>query len=135
MTHSQDYYDVLGVPRTATEAQIKKAYKKLALKYHPDKNNGSDAAKEQFVKVSEAYEVLSNPEKKKIYDQYGEAGLKGGVPDGGTGGGNHWEAMAPPSISLQHPTQSPFSNSFSVGADLVAECLVEGFSVASAFIL
>ena len=72
----KDYYKILGVPRAASEGEIKKAYKKMALKYHPDKNT-SPGAEEKFKDVAEAYEVLSNKEKREIFDKYGEEGLKG----------------------------------------------------------
>src|SRR6266566_9885377 len=68
----QDYYEVLGVPRTATEDDIKKAYRKLARKFHPDVNPGDTTAEEQFKDIGEAYAVLSDPDKRKRYDQLGE---------------------------------------------------------------
>ena len=85
----RNYYDVLGVSKSATDDDIKKAYKRLAIKHHPDKNGGSEEAKKMFQEISEAYEVLSDSEKRKIFDMYGEEGLKGGVPMGGEayGGG------------------------------------------------
>jgi len=72
---AKDYYQVLGVPKGTDSAGIKKAYRKLALKYHPDKNPGDKAAEERFKEITEAYAVLSDPEKKKQYDQFGEAGF------------------------------------------------------------
>lgn len=77
-------YELLGVPPTADENEIKRAYRKLALKYHPDKNPDDAAASEMFKKVSHAYEVLSDADKRKVYDARGEKGLEGG--DGGGGG-------------------------------------------------
>lgn len=73
----RDYYEVLGVPRNAGVDEIKKAYRKLALQYHPDRNQGSPEAEEKFKEASEAYSVLGNEEKRKIYDQFGFEGLKG----------------------------------------------------------
>lgn len=69
----QDYYNILGVDKNAPADQIKKAYRKLALKYHPDKTKGDKALEDKFKKISEAYAVLSDPEKKKQYDTYGSA--------------------------------------------------------------
>jgi len=74
----QDYYEVLGVPRTATEDDIKKAYRKLARKFHPDVNPGDTTAEEQFKDIGEAYAVLSDPDKRKRYDQLGENWKAGG---------------------------------------------------------
>ncbi|MCB0395344.1 MAG: molecular chaperone DnaJ [Flavobacteriales bacterium] len=83
----RDYYDILGVERSASEADIKKAYRKLALKYHPDKNPGDKEAEEMFKEAAEAYEVLSNKEKRQRYDQFGHAGMGGAAGGGGFGGG------------------------------------------------
>src|ERR1700722_13437 len=80
-----DYYNTLGIPKGATAEEIKKAYRKNALKYHPDKNPGDAAAEKKFKEISEAYEVLSDDKKRQIYDQYGADALKGGP--GGMGGG------------------------------------------------
>ena len=73
-----DFYAVLGVPRTASDDDIKKAYRKLAMTYHPDRNNGSKDAEERFKEITEAYDVLREPQKRAAYDRYGEAGLRGG---------------------------------------------------------
>lgn len=72
----KDYYAILGVPRDATQEEIKRAYRRLALKYHPDRNPGNKEAEEKFKEISEAYEVLSDPEKRYVYDTYGYSGLK-----------------------------------------------------------
>ncbi len=78
-----DYYEVLGVPRDADTEAIKKAYRKQALKYHPDQNQGSKEAEARFKEISEAYEVLKDPEKRNRYDRFGEAGVKSGAGGGG----------------------------------------------------
>jgi len=78
----RDYYDILGVSRSASADEIKKAYRKLAIKYHPDKNPGDKEAEEMFKEAAEAYEILSNPEKKQRYDQFGHAGTNGGYGGG-----------------------------------------------------
>lgn len=83
MSEKRDYYEVLGVSKNADEGEIKKAYRKLALKYHPDKNPGDASAEEKFKEAAEAYEVLSNAEKKAQYDRFGHAGMG----QGGFGGG------------------------------------------------
>ncbi|MGO4877430.1 molecular chaperone DnaJ [Pedobacter psychrotolerans] len=83
----RDYYDVLGVSKSAAADEIKKAYRKMAIKYHPDKNPGDKAAEDKFKEAAEAYEVLSSPEKKQRYDQFGHAGV-GSSASGGYGGGN-----------------------------------------------
>jgi molecular chaperone DnaJ len=79
----RDYYEVLGLSRDATEDQVKKAYRRLALKFHPDKNPGNKEAEENFKEATEAYEVLKDPQKRSTYDQFGHAGLSGA---GGFGG-------------------------------------------------
>lgn len=81
----RDYYEVLGVEKTASIDEIKKGYRKLALKYHPDRNPGNKEAEEKFKEATEAYEVLSDDKKRPIYDQYGFAGLEG-MGGGGAGG-------------------------------------------------
>jgi len=77
----QDYYLVLSLTRSADDAAIKKAYRKLALKCHPEKNPGDQNVSERFKHIAEAYDVLSDPRKRAVYDQFGEEGLKGGVPE------------------------------------------------------
>ncbi len=84
MAEKRDYYEVLGVGRNASADEIKKAYRKAAIKYHPDKNPGDKEAEDKFKEAAEAYDVLSNPEKKARYDQFGHAGMGG--PGGGAGG-------------------------------------------------
>src|SRR5256714_12576435 len=74
-----DFYHVLGVVRSASDDEIKKAYRKLAMQYHPDRNNGSKEAEEKFKAITEAYDVLRDPNKRALYDRYGEAGLRGGA--------------------------------------------------------
>jgi molecular chaperone DnaJ len=83
----RDYYDILGVAKGASAEEIKKAYRKLAIKYHPDKNPNDKSAEDKFKEAAEAYEVLSNPEKKQRYDQFGHAGVGGAAGGGGYGGG------------------------------------------------
>ncbi|CDO93049.1 unnamed protein product [Kluyveromyces dobzhanskii CBS 2104] len=85
---AQDYYAILGVNKQASEKEIKSAYRQLSKKYHPDKNPGSDEAHHSFIEVGEAYEILSDPEKRQIYDRHGADALKnggGGGPGGGSG--------------------------------------------------
>ena len=84
----RDYYEVLGVPKDADEDALKKAYRKLAKKYHPDANPGDKAAEAKFKEASEAYSVLSDPQKRQQYDQFGHAAFEqGGAGAGGFGGG------------------------------------------------
>jgi molecular chaperone DnaJ len=83
----RDYYEILGVAKNASDDEIKKAYRKMAIKYHPDKNPGDKGAEEKFKEAAEAYEVLSNAEKKARYDRFGHAGVGGAAGGGGFGGG------------------------------------------------
>ena len=85
--NKRDYYEVLGVEKNASDAEIKKAYRKLAMKYHPDQNPGDKTAEEKFKEINEAYEVLSDADKKARYDQYGHAGVDPNFGAGGFGGG------------------------------------------------
>ena len=83
--NKRDYYEVLGIQKGASDDEIKKAFRKLAMKYHPDKNPGDKEAEEKFKEVNEAYSVLSDPDKKDKYDRFGFAGVD---PNAGFGGGN-----------------------------------------------
>ena len=88
MAEKRDYYEVLGVERGADDATLKKAYRKLAKKYHPDMNPGDKEAEAKFKEATEAYTVLSDPEKRRTYDQYGHAAFEnGGAGQGGGFGG------------------------------------------------
>ena len=86
MAEKRDYYEVLGIPKDADDAAIKKAYRALAKKYHPDTNPGDAAAAEKFKEASEAYSVLSDPDKRRQYDQFGSAAFDGNGGPGGFGG-------------------------------------------------
>ena len=98
MAAKRDFYEVLGVSRDASQSDIKKAYRKLAKKYHPDTNAGNEEAAEKFKELSEAYSILNDPEKKKLYDRFGHAAFDGSAPGaggsgfsgfGGNGGGSY----------------------------------------------
>ena len=89
MSRKRDYYEILGVERSVTEDDLKKAYRKLAVKFHPDKNPDDDSAEAKFKEVGEAYEVLSDASKRAAYDRYGHAAFQGGMGGGGGGGGFH----------------------------------------------
>eukprot|EP00457_Paulinella_chromatophora_P008834 gb/GEZN01008883.1/.p1 GENE.gb/GEZN01008883.1/~~gb/GEZN01008883.1/.p1 ORF type:complete len:371 (+),score=55.27 gb/GEZN01008883.1/:151-1263(+) len=131
--NNRDYYTILGVPRGAGEKDIKKAYKKLAMKFHPDKNrNNQDEAKKKFIEVSEAYEVLSDDKKRKIYDRYGEAGLKGGVPPEGFGGQRGGGAPGGPTFHFTpSDAESIFAQFFGGGGGMGGMSGARTFSFAS----
>src|ERR1700689_2919483 len=82
----RDYYEILEVERTSESEHIKKSYRRLAIKYHPDKNPGDKAAEEKFKELSEAYEALSDPQKRAAYDQYGHAAFDSRARGGRSGG-------------------------------------------------
>ena len=94
MTEKRDYYEVLGVGKTATADEIKKAYRKKAVQYHPDKNPGDKAAEEKFKEAAEAYDVLSDNQKRQRYDQFGHAGM---------GGASGPTAVKSPGSAMRYP--------------------------------
>lgn len=117
-----DYYEILGVSRSASADELKKAYRKKAMQWHPDRNpDQKELAEAKFKEIAEAYEVLSDAEKKKIYDTYGEEGLKGGMGggSGGMGGGGHnftFHASNADDIFRQFfGTSNPFDSMFTGG--------------------
>ena len=95
MTATRDYYEVLGINRDADDKAIKKAYRKLAKKYHPDINPGDTNAEAKFKEITEAYEILSNPEKRKLYDRFGHAAFDGtgGAQSGAYGNAGGFEGF------------------------------------------
>ncbi|CAI6361072.1 unnamed protein product [Macrosiphum euphorbiae] len=109
----KDYYQILGVSKGAADDEIKKAYRKLALKYHPDKNK-SAGAEEKFKEVAEAYEVLSDKKKRDIYDKYGEDGLKGGVGQGNNSNNYSYTFHGDPRATFAQffGSSNPFGNIF-----------------------
>ncbi|RDX97933.1 DnaJ protein ERDJ3B, partial [Mucuna pruriens] len=113
----KSYYDVLQVPNGASDEQIKRAYRKLALKYHPDKNPGNQEANKRFAEINNAYEVLSDSERRSIYDRYGEEGLKQHSAGGGRAGG------------MGMDFQDIFSNFFGGGPTEEEERIVKGDDV------
>ncbi|KAK0193963.1 hypothetical protein F5146DRAFT_1221500 [Armillaria mellea] len=112
-----DYYKLLGIDRNADENEIKKAYKKMALKYHPDRNGGSEEASKKFKQISEAFEVLSDKNKRAIYDQFGEEGLKGGGSAAGAGpGGFNFGGFPGGTFSFSSGPGGNFSSSNGAGS-------------------
>mgnify|MGYP003311989280 FL=1 len=83
---ARDYYDILGLSKSASESEIKSSYRKLAMKYHPDRNPGDKKAEDKFKEISESYEILKDPQKKATYDQYGHAAFSQGTSGGASGG-------------------------------------------------
>ena len=117
----KDYYEILGIQRDASDDAVKKAYRKMALKYHPDKNKEPDAD-EKFKEVAEAFEVLSDPQKREVFDRYGEEGLKGtpssgsstsfNMPEGFTTFSFHGDPRA--TFSRFFGDEDPFKGSYRV---------------------
>ncbi|HUD01731.1 MAG TPA: molecular chaperone DnaJ [Rhabdochlamydiaceae bacterium] len=113
-----DYYNTLGISKGATADEIKKAYRKNALKYHPDKNPGDAAAEKKFKEISEAYEVLSDDKKRQIYDQYGADALRGGM-GGGPGMGGHGGPGGMGGFSSMEEALRTFMGAFGGGGDSI----------------
>lgn len=116
----KDYYRILGISKSASDDEIKKAYRKLALKYHPDKNR-SAGAEEKFKEIAEAYEVLSDAKKREVYDKFGEEGLKGGAGTaGGGGGGTSYAFHGDPKATFAQffGSASPFQTFFEFGGPI-----------------
>ena len=121
MADQKDYYQTLGLSKAATADEIKKAYRKLALQYHPDRNKGKDA-EGKFKEVTKAYEVLSDPQKKQTYDQFGHAAFEQGAGQGPFGG------FGQPFGGTQDGRQGPFSYTYTTGGDGGAGFDFGGFS-------
>ena len=118
MAEKRDYYEVLGVSKTASDAEIKKAYRKLAIQYHPDKNPGDKTAEEKFKEAAEAYSVLSDKDKRARYDQFGHAGM-GGAAGGAGGCGCPWTTSSRCSATSSEAVEASVDSEAS--ADLVVE--------------
>src|SRR5947199_8758222 len=99
MPAKQDYYETIGVPREAKEDEIRKSYRKLARKYHPDLNPGDKSAEDRFKSVQEAYDILSDPKKRQMYDQYGFYSPNG-YPSAGAGSGGAGGARPEPNMDF-----------------------------------
>src|SRR5699024_2211456 len=105
----RDYYEILGVSKNATADEIKKAYRKVAIKFHPDKNPDDPTAEDKFKEAAEAYEILSNPEKRQRYDRFGHQGMNGG---GFGGGGMNMEDIFSQFGDIFGGSGSPFESFF-----------------------
>jgi len=114
MAQKRDYYEILGVSKSSTEEEIKKAYRKMAIKYHPDKNPDSKESEEKFKEAAEAYEVLSNAQKKAQFDRFGHAGMGGAAGGGFGGGGMNMEDIFS-NFGDVFGDESPFGSFFSGG--------------------
>lgn len=111
----RDYYEILGVSKNATEAELKKAYRGMAVKFHPDRNPGDKDAEEKFKEAAEAYDVLSNAEKRKRYDAYGHAGMGGAASGGGFGGGMSMDDIFSQFGDIFGDSGNPFESFFGGG--------------------
>ena len=131
MAAKRDYYDVLGISRSADKSTIKRAYRKLAKKYHPDTNAGNAQAEEKFKEATEAYNVLSNPEKKKLYDQFGHAAFDGSA--GGSGAYGYGNGPGGGTYSYTGPNGSFHEYHFEGGDmdDILKNIFGGGFSEGS----
>ncbi len=113
---NKDFYSILGVSRSASAEEIKKSYRKLAMKYHPDKNPGDKKAEEKFKELSEAYDTLSDPKKKDMYDKFGSAGANAGFggenPFGGAGGFGGFGGGFGRNTGASDPFQDIFGEAF-----------------------
>jgi len=114
MAQKRDYYEILGVSKSASEEEIKKAYRKMAIKYHPDKNPDNKESEEKFKEAAEAYEVLSNAQKKAQFDRFGHAGMGGAAGGGFGGGGMNMEDIFS-NFGDIFGDESPFGSFFSGG--------------------
>ena len=131
-----EYYEILGLNKNATQEEIKKAYRKLAIKYHPDKNKDDPNAEQKFKEIAEAYGVLSDEEKRKIYDKYGKKGLE-------NNGGMHFNADdifssffgggSPFGTFFGSPFGSSFGSSFGVNDEFVNKPNIE-FNFSNCFL-
>jgi len=124
----RDYYEVLGVTKTASEQEIKKAYKKLAMKYHPDRNPDNPVAQEKFREVKEAYEILNDPEKREQYDDYGHDAFENGQPrgrggfgQGGFGGGGDFNDMFGDMFGQRQQHQQRYQPQPEKGSDIILQ--------------
>ena len=113
---SRDYYEILGVPRDATADQIKKAYRHLARRYHPDVNPGDKTAESKFKEAQQAYDILSEPEKRATYDRFGHAAFEAGAGAGPRGGASEWFAQGGPNVRVENIDLNDLLGNFTQGA-------------------